>query len=302
MSAPRVGARAGAKARGRKQADPWAGYWTTKVGWAADGTILVRGYRAEELIGRLTFSECVYLVVRGELPAPAQAAALDAVLRSGLDQAFINSAVPPARFVASAAPEAPAAAIAAGVAAFGSVTGSPLLCAEMLVDAREAMRTRGVALADAARSVVERHRRERRKIPGLGHPMHKRIEPRAAALRAVAAKLGAWSETGRLMEAIAREASEALGRPLPVNLLGAVAVVLTEIGFQPLETVGLAVLSYLPALIAHTTEEIREGVPLRIIPAALGARYAGPPERRLPARYRRRAAAPMREAHAGRSG
>jgi hypothetical protein len=87
-----------------------------------------------------------------------------------------------------------------------------------------------------------------------------------------------------------------------VNLLGAVAVVLTEIGFPPLETVGLAVLSYLPALIAHTTEEIREGVPLRIIPAALGARYAGPTERRLPARYGRRAAARMHEAHAGRPG
>jgi citrate synthase len=263
----------------------WDGYWTTKVGWASEGKILVRGYRAEELIRRLAFAEAAYLVIRGELPTPAQARALDAVLRSGLDQAFINSAVPPARFAASAAPEAPAAAIAAGVIAFGSVTGSPRQCAEMLI-AAERMRTgKRSGAAAAARRLVAQYRRENRKIPGLGHPLHKREEPRAQALREVAMGLGAWGDRGRLLDAIAREAARQLGRPVPVNLAGAVGAVLLEIGFEPLEMVGLAILGYIPALIAHTVEELREGVPLRIIPEALGARYAGPPERELPAGY-----------------
>jgi len=266
----------------------WDGYWTTKVGWASEGKILVRGYRAEELIRTLDFSEAAYLVIRGELPAREQARALDAVLRSGLDQAFINSAVPPARFAASAAPEAPAAAIAAGVIAFGSVTGSPRACAEMLIEAHRAMVEGGLAPAATARRVVEEHARRGARIPGIGHPMHKRIEPRARALREVVAGLGAWGARARLLEAIAREASRHHGRRLPVNLAGTVAAVLLEIGFEPLEMVGLAVLSYLPSLIAHTVEEIREGVPLRIIPEALGARYAGRDERRLPRRRRER--------------
>jgi hypothetical protein len=118
--------------------DGFDGYWTTKIGWASKGRIVVRGYRAEALIRRLDFAHTTYLVIRGELPTRIQARALDAVLRSGLDQAFISSAVPPARFAASAAPEAPAAAIAAGVIAFGSVTGSPRECAEMLRAAHEA--------------------------------------------------------------------------------------------------------------------------------------------------------------------
>ncbi len=264
----------------------WDGYWTTRVGWAAEGKIIVRGYRAEELIRHLHFAEAAYLVIRGELPTRRQAAALDAVLRSGLDQAFINSAVPPARFAASAAPEAPAAAIAAGVIAFGSVTGSPRQCAELLIETHEAMTRGGVASGAAARRVVEEHARRGARIPGIGHPMHKRIEPRARALREVAAALGAWGAHGRLLEAIARQARRHHGRPLPVNLAGAIAAVLLEIGFVPLEMVGLAVLSYMPSLIAHTVEEIREGVPLRIIPEALGARYAGPGPRRLPARSR----------------
>jgi len=265
----------------------WDGYWTTKIGWAAEGRILVRGYRAEELIRHATFAEAAYLVIRGDLPSEVQAAALDAVFRSGLDQAFINSAVPAARFAASAAPESPAAAIAAGVIGFGSVTGSPRPCAEMLIEAHGAMVEEGLAPAAAARRVVEAHARRGARIPGIGHPLHKRIEPRARALREVAAGLGAWGAHGRLLEAIAREARRHHGRPLPVNLAGAIAAVLLEIGFEPLEMVGLAVLSYMPSLIAHTVEEIREGVPLRIIPEALGARYAGRAGRRLPARGRR---------------
>jgi citrate synthase len=271
-------------------AGSWQGYWTTKIGWAEAGKILVRGYRAEELIRTLTFAEAAYLVIRGELPTRAQAQALDAVLRSGLDQAFISSAVPPARFAASAAPEAPAAAIAAGVIAFGSVTGSPRECAEMLASAHRERTERRLSLAQAARRTVEAYAKDKRRIPGLGHPVHKRVEPRAAALTEVAKTLGVWGERAQLLDAVAREATRRLGHPLPVNLAGVIAAVLLEIGFEPLEMVGLGVLSYLPALIAHTTEEIREGHPLRIIPPELGARYAGPAERPLPARHAKRRA------------
>jgi citryl-CoA lyase len=262
----------------------WDGYWTTKIGWAAEGKILVRGYRAEELIRHLTFAETTYLVIRGELPTAAQAQALDAVLRSGLDQAFISSAVPSARFAASAAPEAPAAAIAAGVIAFGSVTGSPRECAEMLAAAHASMLQAPSTIEETARRTVQTVAAAGGRVPGLGHPLHKDAEPRAVALRAVAEDIGVWGERGRLLDAIAAEAARRRGRPLALNLAGVIAAVLLEIGFAPLETVGLGVLSYLPALIAHTAEEIREGRPLRIIPEALGARYAGPAERALPAR------------------
>lgn len=264
--------------------DRWDGYWTTRIGWASDGKILVRGYRVEELIRGLSFAEAAYLIIRGTLPTPAQAQALDAVLRSGLDQAFINSAVPAARFAASAAPEAPAAAIAAGVIAFGSVTGSPRDCAEMLISAHRMLGRNRLTPAEAAQRIVQRYVRARQRIPGLGHPMHKRIEPRAEALREIAVGLDLWGEYAGLLEAIQHEATRLFGKPLAINLAGAIAAVLVEIGFDPLETVGIGILSYMPALIAHTVEEIREGSPLRIIPEALGARYAGPAERALPVR------------------
>lgn len=61
------------------------------------------------------------------------------------------------------------------------------------------------------------------------------------------------------------------------------AAVYCELGFDPIETEALAAIGYGYALVAHVIEEIKEGVPLRVIPPALGAKYVGPPERHIPA-------------------
>ena len=74
---------------------------------------------------------------------------------------------------------------------------------------------------------------------------------------------------------------------IPINLAGALGALLADLGFEPLTIGGLGALSYGMALLAHIVEEIRDGVPLRIIPDALGAHYAGPTERHLPADRRR---------------
>ncbi|MBI2977085.1 MAG: hypothetical protein HYY33_09055 [Chloroflexi bacterium] len=52
--------------------------------------------------------------------------------------------------------------------------------------------------------------------------------------------------------------------------------------FDPLEMAGIGALAVLPGVIAHVVEEIRDGVPLRVIPDVLGSKYVGEPERHLP--------------------
>ncbi len=228
-------------------------------------------------------------MLRGELPTEQQTAGLDLALRAGVDQQFISAAVPPARFVASAAPEAPVAAIASGVLAFGSVTGSPQECAEMILDALASMRTGDLSRGAATAKVVDFHEERGKRIPGLGHPMHKTEEPRVVALRKAARKLGLWGEEAAMLEAVQGEFA-ARRRHVPINLAGAIACLLAKLGFRPLEMSGLAVMGYLPSLIAHTVEEIVDGVPLRIIPDALGAAYVGPEPRHLPHTYAERSA------------
>ncbi len=256
----------------------WSDYWTTRISRAESGRISVRGYPIEELIEGLSFSESAFLVIRGELPDERELALFDLALRSGMDQQFINSAACAARYTASAFPDSPVPALASGILASGSVTGSPQEPAEMLMEAVGWEMEEGAA----AKRVLEEWLERRGAVPGLGHPMHKEGEPRAVTVRKIALELDGWREHGKMLDAVEAEVREAKGRLIPINLAGALGALLADMGFDPLVIGGLGVLGYGPALLAHIVEEIREGVPLRIIPDALGAHYAGPEERHLP--------------------
>ena len=262
----------------------WSDYWSTKISQAREGSILIHGYPLEEIVENLSYVEAMWLLLRGEPPTAKQAAIWDVLLRSAMDQQFINSAVCAARYVASAHPESPIPALAAGILAHGSVTGSPRPAAEMIYGADEMRRREGLTLQEAARRVVEEHRSQGRPLPGFGHPLHKTSEPRAEVLRRLVKKLDGWGEKAQLFEAIHGELQRQTGRTIPINLAGMAAAVYCELGFEPLMVEALAAVGYATAIAAHVTEEIREGVPLRIIPEALGARYTGPPLRHLPKR------------------
>lgn len=258
----------------------WSDYWSTRISRAGQGRILVRGYPVEEIIERLSYTEMAWLVLVGELPDARQAALFDLVLRSGVDQQFVSAAIGAARFTASAFPDSPVPALASGMLASGSVTGSPQEPAEMLIEAL------GWKLPqpDTCARVMQIWGERRGRVPGLGHPLHKAAEPRAVTLRRLALGLDGWREHGRMLDAVEAHLAGAKGRKIPINLAGALGAVLADLGLDPLVIGGLGALGYGIAMLAHITEEIRDGVPLRIIPDALGAHYDGPAERHVPDR------------------
>lgn len=270
----------------------WSDYWTTKISRAESGKIWVRGYPIQELIEGLSYTESAFLLLRGELPDPRELALFDLAMRSGMDQQLISSAACAARFTASAFPDSAIPGLASGMLASGSVTGSPQEPAEMLIEAV------GWELAEseAARRALEVWLERRGAVPGLGHPMHKGAEPRAVSVRKLALELDGWREHGHMLDAIEAELEASKGTRIPMNLAGAIGALLADLAFDPLVIGGLGALNYGVALLAHITEEIREGVPLRIIPDALGSHYAGPDERHLPAdRLRRKDSRSSRE-------
>ncbi len=260
----------------------WSDYWRTAISAAGDGRILVRGYPVEEIIERLTSTEAHWLLLQGELPTGRQAAIFDACLRSGMDQQFISSAASATRFAASAS-RSPVSALAAGMLATGVVTGSPRPTMEMLYASAERGEREGLSRERAAAAVVAEYRARRELVPGFGHPLHRDgIEPRAVALRRVVERHEGWGAHGLLLDALRDALQETLGRTVTVNLAGMLAAVYCDLDFDPLVAEGVSALEYGWALVAHAVEEIRDGVPLRIIPDALGAAYTGSPERHIP--------------------
>jgi len=260
----------------------WSDYWTTGISRAEAGRIWVRGYPLEEIVEKLSYAEATWLLLRGELPTKQQAAIWELTLKIAMDQQFISSAACAARFVASAHPESPIPGVAAGILAHGSVTGSPRPAAEMIYEAHDLLQREGLTQEDTAARTVEKYLSGQGMIPGLGHPIHKETEPRAELLRRKVKELGGWGERARLFEAIHDALRRRTGKDLPINLAGMIAAVYCELGFDPIEIEALAAVGYGYAIVAHVVEEIREGVPLRIIPDALGSKYIGPPERHIP--------------------
>ncbi len=260
----------------------WSGYWTTRISRAEEGRILVRGYPLEEVVEKLSYVEAMWLLLRGELPTKQQAAVWELTMKIAMDQQFISSAASASRFVASAHPESPIPGLAAGILAHGSVTGSPRPAAEMIYRTYELMREERLTPEQAAARTVETYVQDGKTVPGFGHPIHKETEPRAALLKRMVQELGAWGEKAQLFDAIQDALNERRGKPLPANLAGMIAAVQCELGFDPIEIEALAAAGYSYALVAHVVEEIKEGVPLRIIPDALGAAYAGAAERHIP--------------------
>jgi hypothetical protein len=107
----------------------------------------------------------------------------------------------------------------------------------------------------------------RQRIPGLGHPVFKKVDPRAAIFRSLAVEEGLWTEQVRLYEVIHRAFTARPGKSdIPVDDVGVMAAVLVGLGFTPEETTGLAVISTLPGVVAHISGELAAASPLRIVP------------------------------------
>ena len=102
---------------------------------------------------------------------------------------------------------------------------------------------------------MEDHRERRVPIPGLGHPIHKRGDPRTAALFRLAREVGFAGRYVTLEERIGAEATALLSRPLPVNVTGAIGAILSEMGFPWSIARGIGVMSRSIGLVGHILEE-----------------------------------------------
>jgi citrate synthase len=231
-------------------------------------TIVVRGYDlCRELIGQITFTDHAWLLVTGSLPTPAQRRILDAALVAIAEHGLVPS-VAASRMTLAAAPEAIQGAVAAGILGCGSVIlGSAESAARFIsgVLTRESSR----AINAATQAALAEAREAGLPIPGYGHPLHKRADPRVERLLAIATEAGSSGrhiEVARLIEKLLPEVT---GKPLVMNVSGAIAAVLLDAGFPLLAVKGIPILARTAGLIAHLLEEQQR--PIGFILADAGA-------------------------------
>lgn len=236
----------------------------TSLGKAEPDRVLVRGHDLnEELLGNVSFTDMVSLILCGRLPSDAERRMLDALLVILVEHGLVTHVVA-ARFVYHNAPEALQAAVAAALLGAGSKhLGSSEWCARMLQEAV----TGGASddeLDRAAAEIVERYAAQRAYIPGVGHRTHNQGDPRAERLFEIARETGVYATYSRLLERISIAAGERRGRQLPVNVTGAIAAIASDMGFRWEMTKSFALIGRTLGALGHIQEEIERPMVERI--------------------------------------
>jgi citrate synthase len=256
--------------------------WQSSLTDIAPNKILVRGYPLDEMMGRLGFAEAVYLLLMGELPTPAIGRMLNAVLVSSVDHGVTPPSTLAARNVATTG--APLKdCVAAGILAFGPHHGGDIESCMRFLDGGLTQMRGGKTVQQAAEAIVCECIAQKQEPPGFGHRFHTR-DPRAARLFQMALELELEGEHVRLIrvteQAIEAHASH-FGRPLPVNVDGAIAAISADLGFAYELGNAIFLISRLPGLIAHAHEERTRQSPMRQIDPK-DHDYDGAGQRRLP--------------------
>ncbi|WP_299650595.1 citryl-CoA lyase [uncultured Tateyamaria sp.] len=231
-------------------------WWSTDIIDMAPGQIRLRGHPIEELIGAVSFPQMIWLMTRGDMPSEAEAKLLEAALVAAVDHG----------------PQAPSIAAARMAVTCGlPLNGAMASAVNMLDDVHGGAGEQAVELymrvdtSDAPLTeVLAAWRAEHgRFVPGFGHRFHKPVDPRAPRLLSLvddAAKAGTVS--GRFA-GIARQIEAALaaekGKPVPMNIDGATAVIFAELGFPAPLARGLFCLSRSVGILSHAYEQQQQG-------------------------------------------
>ena len=228
------------------------------MGWSNAAQIVVRGHDlAEDLIGKVSLGDFAFLELKGRLPTPQESAVFNAITVTLVEHGLTPSAIA-ARLTYLGAPESLQAAVAAGLLGLGGRFGGTVEeAARMLQEALEGQPP-DADLAPLAARIVAQHQEARRPIGGLGHPIHKPVDPRVPRLFEVAAENGLAGRHVALVQLVSEAATRALNRPLPVNATGAIGALAGELDISWRVTRGLAVMARAIGLVAHLQEEIAE--------------------------------------------
>ncbi|HDQ16213.1 MAG TPA: citryl-CoA lyase [Bacteroidetes bacterium] len=253
--------------------------WNSKITKVEPNHLVTRGYRQEDLIGNVPFSHVVYLLLKGELPSKEHGKMIDAILTASIDHGVTPPSAMASRIVASGGVPLPTA-VAAGVLSIGDAHGGAIeKGAKLFQESVKRMKDEGKGIDEMAKSVVKEAREQNKRIPGFGHRVHT-SDPRTKRLYSLAKELKIAGDHFELSRAIEAELEKSSGKKLPINVDGAIAAVISDMGFDWRLGKGFFLIGRVAGLTAHVYEEQTREKPMRKM-FSVDCEYDGPEERDL---------------------
>lgn len=205
----------------------------SELGWSTADRITVLGKDLPgEILGKVDLGDMAFLELTRRLPNDKESRLFNAMVVTLVEHGITPSALA-ARLTYLGAPEAMQAAVAAGLSGLGSV----------FVGSME-----GVARMLSENADVDQMKR----VPGLGHPLHKPVDPRTVRLFQIARETGFYGKYCERMEEIGRK------KNLVVNATGAIGALACELGLDWRAVKGLGVMARAIGLVGHLLEEARQ--------------------------------------------
>jgi citrate synthase len=253
--------------------------WKTGITDIGENRIRVRGYDIADIMGKLSYAETVFLLLKGELPGKAEAELMNAILVSSIDHGASPPSVLGTRAVVSGG-NSLNAAIAGGILVIGDWHGGAIeQAAKIMQKWSDKLDHDGSNAAEVALELVAWLKETKKRMPGFGHRIHT-ADPRTPKLFEIAEKHGFSGKHIQLCRALEKVLSEKLGRPLPINVDGAIGAVISDMGFDWKLGKAFFIISRVPGLVAHAYEEMNRERPVRKL-GPLPYDYDGPADREI---------------------
>lgn len=220
--------------------------------------IITRGYNQRDLIEKIRYSDMIYLLLKGRIPSIKEGKIFNHVLVSFCDHGVTPPSTQTARLVASSGSPINSA-VAGALLSFGhkhagaieqtmelyqSKINSLYLTEDSQLDNRQ--------IASLAIDVYNEYMQGDKKIPGFGHRYHD-VDPRADKLMSLAIKEGFVGPHIKLALALQDLVYQKKG--IKLNVDGANAAILSDLGFDPELGLGVFMIGRIPGIIAHVHEE-----------------------------------------------
>ncbi len=253
-------------------------HWKSAITGIEPNKVLVRGYPIEELMGKISYGQTLYLLLKGELPPGNRGKIMDAILLSSIDHGPKAPSCNAAILAASTG--APInAALCAGILSINQSHGGAIEnCMRALLDVERKMGDRNLQLRDAVKELISEYKTRKERIAGLGHRIHTK-DPRTEKLFHLAREYGLSGKHIEILRTIEEELGSS-GKGLPVNVDGAIAAILCELEIEPSLANAFFIISRIPGMLAHVQEERNRYKPMRVIDTE-DWEYDGPSERHM---------------------
>jgi len=216
--------------------------------------IITKGYSQEDLIENISFSQMVYLLLKGKMPNNKEAKMLNHILISFCDHGVTPPSTQSSRLIASS--ESPMnVALAGGLLSFGKKHAGAIeevmkLFQKVINDLNSIDNT--YSYEEIANDIVDDYSSKGIKIPGFGHRYHSK-DPRGSKIVKIAMEEDFVGPHLKLALAIEEELFKR--KKICLNIDGVNGAILSDMNFSSNLGLGIFMIGRVPGLIAHIHEE-----------------------------------------------